>query len=88
MSSAVSVLISGYDSPEGPAFDRDGNLYVAASYRARRGIIRIDPGGRAASLFVAGMNVVGLAFTARGEMLVATGEEVYALPLGVRGTLV
>ena len=22
----VTVLVSGYDSPEGPAFDRDGNL--------------------------------------------------------------
>ena len=25
--SPLSVLISGYDSPEGPAFDQDGNLY-------------------------------------------------------------
>jgi hypothetical protein len=38
-------------------------------------------------LFVAGMNVVGLAFSPTGEMVVATNEAVYSLPLGIRGAL-
>jgi hypothetical protein len=38
-------------------------------------------------MVVAGMNVVGLAFSAGGNMAVATNEAVYSLPLGIRGTL-
>ena len=34
------------------------------------------------------MNVVGLCFNAAGDMIVATNEAVYSLPLGIRGTLV
>ena len=42
---------------------------------------------REAGLAVAGMNVVGLAFSAAGDMIVATNEAVYSLPLGIKGTL-
>ena len=77
----------GLGRPHGLAFDNAGNLYVAASYQARRGVVRIAPDGRRAELFVAGMNVVGLAFSAAGEMAVATNDTVYSLPLGIRGTL-
>lgn len=77
----------GLGRPGGLAFDRAGNLYVAASYRARRGIVRISPDGQNAELVVAGMNVIGLAFSAEGEMIVATNDAVYSLPLGIQGTL-
>jgi sugar lactone lactonase YvrE len=83
----VSIFYHGLGRPQGLAFDRDGNLYVAASLRGRRGIIRISPDGREAEMAVAGMNVVGLAFSAAGDMIVATGDAVYSLPLGIRGTL-
>ncbi|MDT5159354.1 MAG: hypothetical protein QOH51_3711 [Acidobacteriota bacterium] len=83
----ASVYFKGLGRPNGLAFDREGNLYVAASYRGRRGIIRIKHGGQDASLVVAGMNVVGLAFNAAGDMIVATNEAVYSLPLGVNGML-
>jgi hypothetical protein len=36
---------------------------------------------------VAAMNVVGLAFSATGDMVVATTEAVYSLPMGIYGTL-
>jgi hypothetical protein len=36
---------------------------------------------------VAGMNVIGLAFSAAGDMVVATTEAVYSLPLGIQGIL-
>lgn len=83
----VSVFFKGLGRPNGLAFDREGNLYVAASYRGRRGVIRITPDGSEASLVVSGMNVVGLAFSAAGDMVVATNEAVFRLPLGIKGTL-
>ena len=84
----TSVFFKGLGRPNGLAFDRDGNLYVAASLRGRRGVVRISADGRDATLAVAGMNVIGLAFSADGDMAVATNEAVYSLPLGIRGTLV
>jgi len=84
----VSTFFRGLGRPQGLAFDRDGNLYVAASLAGRRGVVQIKPDGSDARVVVAGMNVVGLAFSASGEMVVATNEAVFALPLGIRGTLV
>ncbi|HEX8707490.1 MAG TPA: hypothetical protein VF723_04445 [Pyrinomonadaceae bacterium] len=83
----ASLFYRGLGRPHGLAFDREGYLYVAASLRGRRGIVRITPNGDDAELFVAGMNVVGLAFGPGGNMVVATNEAVYSLPLGIRGTL-
>jgi glucose/arabinose dehydrogenase len=83
-----STFYRGLGRPQGFAFDRAGNLYVAASLRGRRGIVRISPGGTEAALVVAGMNLVGLAFGPHGEMVVATNEAVFSLPLGIHGLLV
>ncbi|HEX8846288.1 MAG TPA: hypothetical protein VF791_16695 [Pyrinomonadaceae bacterium] len=82
-----SVFYRGLGRPHGIAFDAEGYLYVAASLRGRRGIVRITPDGQDAEMFVAGMNVVGLAFSQAGDMVVATHEAVYSLPLGIRGAL-
>lgn len=82
-----SVFFKGLGRPQGLAFDREGNLYVAASLRARRGIVRISPDGQQAELVVAGMNLVGLAFSPAGDMVVATNDAVYSLALGIYGTL-
>ncbi|HEY0429306.1 MAG TPA: hypothetical protein VGC76_16110 [Pyrinomonadaceae bacterium] len=77
----------GLGRPQGLAFDREGNLYCAACFQGRHGIVRITAGGQDAEIFVAGMNVVGLCFTRRGEMIVATNEDVYSLPVEIYGTL-
>ncbi len=83
----ASTFYRGLGRPQGLAFDRDGDLYVAASLRGRRGIVRIAPDGSDAELLIAGMNVVGLAFGPNGEMAVATNEAVYSLPMGIYGVL-
>ena len=83
----AEVFYRGLGRPGGLAFDAAGNLYVAASWQSRRGIVRISPDGREAALAVAGMNVIGLAFGPDGQMIVATNEAVYSLPLGIKGTL-
>lgn len=82
----VDVFFKGLGRPEGLAFDRDGNLYVAASLRGRRGIIRITPGGDA-EVVVAGINLVGLAFSGAGDLIVASIDSVYSLPMGIKGVL-
>jgi sugar lactone lactonase YvrE len=82
-----SVFYRGLGRPQGLAFDRESNLYVAASLHGRRGIVRIPAQGGPAEIVVAGMNLAGLAFGPTGDMVVATNEAVYSLPLGIFGTL-
>ena len=77
----------GLGRPQGLAFDKDGNLYVAACFQGKHGIVRITEGGKSGEIFVAGNNVVGLCFTRNGEMVVATNDSVYSLNVGIYGTL-
>jgi sugar lactone lactonase YvrE len=83
----ASPFFTGLGRPGGLAFDTEANLYVAASYKGRRGVVRVTREGERAELVVAGMNVIGLAFSAAGDMVVATNDSVYSLPMGIRGTL-
>lgn len=83
----VEKYFRGLGRPQGLAFDMEGNLYVAACYRGRHGIVRISHDAKTAETFVAGNNIVGLCFTRNGEMIVATNDSVYSLNLGIYGTL-
>ena len=83
----VSTFYRGLGRPQGLAFDADGNLYVAASLRQQRGIVKIAADGSDAEMFIAGMNLVGLCFGNKGEMFVATNEAIFRLDLGIYGTI-
>jgi sugar lactone lactonase YvrE len=79
----VAVFYKGLGRPQGMAFDSEGNLLVAASLRGRRGIVRISPDGKRAEMFLAGMNLVGLAFGPTGSLAVASTDSIYSLHVGV-----
>jgi sugar lactone lactonase YvrE len=84
----VDTFFRGLGRPQGLAFDVDGNLYVAACYRGKHGVVRVSADGESADTVVAGNNVVGICFTRNGELIVATNDSVYSLNLGVYGKLV
>ncbi len=81
----VTRFYSGLGRPQGLAFDNEGNLYLAASLRGHRGIVRITPDGSKAEITVAGSTLVGLAFDESGNMIVAGIQSVYRVPLGIKG---
>ena len=80
----VVRFFTGLGRPQGLAFDRHGNLYVAASRRGHRGIVRITPDAEA-QIIVAGIGLVGLCFDDHGNMIVASNRELYRLPLEIEG---
>jgi sugar lactone lactonase YvrE len=79
----VSVFYRGLGRPQGMAFDREGNLLVAASLGGRRGLVSITPDGEA-SLVLSGMGVVGLALLSRRAILV-TNNAVFSIDWDVEG---
>jgi len=81
----VSRFYSGLGRPQGLAFDVDGNLYVAASLKGHRGIVRITGDGRKAEVVVSGASLVGLAIDSEGTMVIVSTQRVYRVPLGVKG---
>ena len=80
----VVRFFTGLGRPQGMAFDRQGNLFVAASRHGHRGIVKITPDAEA-EIVVAGIGLVGLCFDDHGNMIVASNRELYRLPLGIEG---
>jgi gluconolactonase len=74
----VELLISGYDSPEGPAFDRDGNLFFVNWLSSS--IVKFSPDGVASEFFNTGGIPAGLAFHPDGSLYVADeGDDIHGL---------
>ncbi|MGA3029097.1 MAG: IPT/TIG domain-containing protein [Bryobacteraceae bacterium] len=80
----VEVFYRGLGRPQGLAFDMDGNLYVAASYGGRRGVVRFGA-DRTAELFLSGPGIVGLAFTPSRSIAVTTTNALYRVDAGLQG---
>jgi hypothetical protein len=80
----VTTFYRGLGRPQGLAFDREGNLYVAASFEGRRGIIRITPQGHAEHV-LSGSGIVGMALLPSGRAIVATSGALFTLDWNVRG---
>src|SRR5215813_1259173 len=80
----VTRFFSGLGRPQGLAFDRDGNIYVAASRRGHRGIVKITPDAEA-EMALAGIGIVGMCFDDQGNMIVATNREMFRVHLGIEG---
>ncbi len=80
----VSSFFKGLGRAQGIAFDEENNLYVAASYRGRRGLVRISP-DHDANLVLSGPNLVGLAFLEDGCATLATRDALFHVDLEVNG---
>jgi sugar lactone lactonase YvrE len=80
----VSSFYRGLGRPQGLAFDREGNLYVAASLAGERGIVRITPNVKVERA-VSGYGIVGLAFGRDQSMIIATNNSLIQLPAGIEG---
>ncbi len=80
----VTIFYRGLGRPQGLAFDRAGNLYVAASYGGRRGIVRLTPDARS-ELVLSGTTMVGLALLPTRRAVLATSDALYSLDWDVEG---
>ncbi len=80
----ISLFFRGLGRPQGLAFDRAGNLYVAASLGGRRGIVRITPEAEA-SVVLSGMGMVGLALLPTHRAVLTTTNALFSLDWDVDG---
>jgi sugar lactone lactonase YvrE len=80
----VEEFYRGLGRPQGIAFDAEGRLYVAASQKGRRGVIRINQ-DREAEFFLSGQGIVGLAFSPGGAMILATQNALFRVDIGIAG---
>jgi WD40 repeat protein len=85
----TTTYYSGLGRPQGMAFDIDGNLYVAASHRGHRGIVRLWNSRTTttpeAELIVAGNDLIGLCFLDDGCCALATNNTIFHADLGIEG---
>lgn len=80
----VEVFYRGLGRPQGIAFDAEGNLYCAASYIGRKGIVRIKQ-DRTIDHVVSGPGIVGLTFSPGRAMIVSTTNAIFRVDVGIRG---
>ena len=80
----VSIFYRGLGRPQGLAFDRRGNLYVAASLGGKRGIVRLTPQAEP-ELVLGGSNIVGLALMPSHRAVITTNNALFTLDWDVEG---
>jgi sugar lactone lactonase YvrE len=80
----VETFFRGLGRPQGMDFDENGNLYVAASYAGRKGVVKINQDLKA-ELFLSGPGIVGLQFMPSKAVCVATTNALHRVNVGIRG---
>jgi sugar lactone lactonase YvrE len=80
----VTVFFRGLGRPQGLAFDSQGNLYVAASFAGKRGIVRLAPDAKP-ELVLGGSNIVGLALLPTHRAVITTHTALFTLDWDVQG---
>lgn len=80
----VSTFFRGLGRPQGLAFDRAGNVYVAGSLAGKRGIVRITPNADA-EIVLSGSNIVGLALLPSRRAMITTTSALFSLDWDVEG---
>ena len=80
----VHVFYRGLGRPQGMAFDSELNLYIAASFAGRRGLVRLSPQGQAEHV-LSGPALVGLALLPSGRAILAANNALFTLDWNVRG---
>ncbi len=75
----VHTLKVPFGRPQGLAFDASGVLHVVEALAGSSGVYALRQ-DRDPELVVAGAGLIGLAFGARGEMVVASSGSVYSFP--------
>jgi DNA-binding beta-propeller fold protein YncE len=80
----VRAWFRGLGRPQGLALSKEGDVYVAACLKGRRGVVRVTAAGEA-SLALSGINLIGIAFSPLGSAILATNDAVYDVDLGVEG---
>lgn len=74
----LEIFVTGYNSPEGPAFDRDGNLFFVNWLT--HSIVKLTPDGVASEFYNTGGIPAGLAFHPDGSLYVADeGEHIHGV---------
>ena len=80
----VTTFFRGLGRPQGLAFDRFGNLYVAASLGGRRGVVRLTPQAEP-EVVIGGSNIVGLALLPSHRAFITTSNALFTLDSDIEG---
>ena len=86
-SGEMRATFQGFGRPQGLAFDAKGRLYVCACLHGQRGLFRMEA-GQDPHLVVSGMNLVGVAVSPLGSLVLTTGDAVYDVELEAESSLI
>ena len=77
----VDVVCDGFGRPQGLAFDAAGRLYVADALAGAAGLYRVDVQAARPrpELVVRAPSLVGVAFNAAGDMVLATNDAIWSM---------